>query len=72
MKTTASVLFLLATVTLLGAPPVAAQEAGPEPVPSRWESHHAIELGGVRVEYDAVVGSITQLPSASRVSSWAA
>jgi carboxypeptidase C (cathepsin A) len=58
MKMTAVVPPLVAALTLLGASSVVAQEADPEPEASRWESHHAIDLGGRRVEYDAVVGSI--------------
>jgi carboxypeptidase C (cathepsin A) len=58
MKTTALVAPLFAALTLLGAIPTVAQEADPEPSPSRWESHHAIDIQGQRVEYDAVVGSI--------------
>ena len=43
-------------------------EAAPEPVASRWESHHSIVVGGETVEYDAVVGSIILRDSSEKAS----
>lgn len=58
MKTRASAL-LLAFLTVL-AIPLDAQEAAADPPAGsqRWQSHHAVRVGGQVVEYDATVGSI--------------
>jgi carboxypeptidase C (cathepsin A) len=58
MNKTVLVMSLCAGLILPGSVALQGQETAPEPEPSRWESHHAIDLGGERVEYDAVVGSI--------------
>jgi carboxypeptidase C (cathepsin A) len=58
MNKTVLVMSLCAGLILPGPVALQGQETAPEPEPSRWESHHAIDLGGERVEYDAVVGSI--------------
>ena len=52
-------LYLILSAFVLAPQMLIAQEAtAPEPAPSRWESHHTIDVGGETVEYDAVVGSI--------------
>ncbi len=53
-----SKVFALLFALLLVPAGIGAQEDGPEPEPSRWESSHSVVVGGQTVAYDAVVGSI--------------